>query len=118
MVDSAGSLGNSGSSFREQRTVPRYGLMAVCEVIEPASDLRFSCRISEISLKGCYVDILNPMPIATVIDLHVSRDRGAFTARGRVIYSQQGMGMGVAFLDVAAEQLKTLQSWLEELGAA
>lgn len=115
MVDSAGSPGNSGDSFREKRTVPRYGLIAVCEVVEPASDLRFSCRISEISLKGCYVDILNALPIATVVDLHVSRDQGVFTTRGRVIYSQQGMGMGVAFLNTAGEQLKILESWLAEL---
>lgn len=118
MVDSAGSPGSSGESYRDKRTVPRYCLIAVCEVVEPASDLRFDCRISEISLKGCYVDFLNPLPIATVIDLHVSRDQGMFTTRGRVIYSQQGMGMGVAFQETAAEQMKTLESWLSELSAA
>ncbi|HEY6443673.1 MAG TPA: PilZ domain-containing protein [Candidatus Acidoferrales bacterium] len=114
-TDSAGSPIKTEPSGSERRTVPRYSLIATAEVIEPVSDVRISGRISEISRKGCYVDILNPLPRETRIRLRISRDRGDFVATGKIIYVQQGMGMGVAFLEVADAQLELLDSWLVEL---
>jgi hypothetical protein len=98
-----------------RRTVPRYSLIASAEIIEPTSGVRISGRISEISRKGCYVDILNTLPTETRILVRISRDQGAFESGGKIIYVQEGMGMGVAFLDPSAEQLNTLDSWLAEL---
>lgn len=72
-------------------------------------------RVSEISRKGCYLDILNTLPKETLIHIMISRDKGTFVAPGKVIYVQDGVGMGVAFAEVEPEQLKTLDSWLAEL---
>lgn len=105
----------SADSFPNKRTVPRYSLIATVEITEPESDIRLSGRLSEISRKGCYVDILNTLPAATMIRLRVSRDRGTFTTAGKIIYVQEGMGMGVAFVDPPPDELKTLESWLAEL---
>jgi hypothetical protein len=117
MDDSAGSPIGSGTPNREQRAVPRYTLIATVEIVEPASDVHISGRISEISRKGCYVDILNPLPVGTLIRLRVSRDQGAFSSPGKIIYLQEGMGMGVAFIDPPADQLKILESWLADLAS-
>lgn len=117
MDDSVSSATGSGTPHRERRAVPRYSLIATVEIIEPASDMHFSGRISEISRKGCYVDILNPLPEGTLIRLRISRDQGTFTTPGRIIYVQEGMGMGVVFVDPAADQLKILDSWLVELNS-
>ena len=95
--------------------MPRYSLIASVEVIEPANDVRLSGRISEISRKGCYIDMLNTLPTGTHIVVRVSRDKGAFETQGKVIYAQESMGMGIAFVDPAEEQLRTLDAWLEEL---
>ncbi len=114
-TDSAGSPIKVEPSGSERRTVPRYSLIATAEVIEPVSDVRISGRISEVSRKGCYVDTLNPLPRETRIRLRISRDRGDFVATGKIIYVQEGMGMGVVFLDVADDQLELLDSWLVEL---
>jgi hypothetical protein len=114
MDGSVDSPAESGTSYGTRRTVPRYSLIATAEIIEPVSDTRFSGRISEISRKGCYIDLLNPLPIQTVIQVRVSRDRGTFESPGKIIYVQDGMGMGVGFVNTPAEQLKTLDSWLAE----
>ncbi|MGA8367250.1 MAG: PilZ domain-containing protein [Candidatus Acidiferrales bacterium] len=98
-----------------QRQVPRYSLIVGVDIIEPASDLRLSGRVSEISRKGCYVDILNTLPTGTVIRLHMTRDQGRFTTLGKVIYVQQGVGMGVAFQDTTADEMNILDAWLAEL---
>lgn len=115
MSVSGDSPTNTGTPYRERRTVPRFSLIATADLLEPASGVRMSGRLSEISRKGCYVDLLNTLPTGTLIQLRVSRDQGAFVSAGRIIYAQEGMGMGVAFVDTAADQLKILDSWLAEL---
>jgi hypothetical protein len=105
------------SSYRERRTVPRYTFIAAAEFVEPASGVRMAGRISEISRKGCYVDLLNTLPVGTAIQLRISRDQGALACTGRIIYVQGGMGMGVAFEQMPSEQLQILDSWLAELGS-
>jgi hypothetical protein len=61
------------------------------------------------------VDILNPLPVGTSLQLKITRDLGVFGTPGRIIYTQPGMGMGVAFVDIPADQLKTLDAWLAEI---
>jgi hypothetical protein len=117
MSDSAGPPNEPEKSYSERRSVPRYGLIAQTEVVEPVSGLRIAGRISEISRKGCYVDALNTLPTQTMIEVRISRDRGKFSSPGKIIYTQEGMGMGIAFLNMPAEQLKTLDVWLAELTA-
>jgi hypothetical protein len=103
------------SAYREHRAVPRYTFIASAEIVEPSSGVRMAGRISEISRKGCFVDLLNTLPTGTAIQLSISRDRGAFACAGKIIYVQDGMGMGVAFDEMTGSQLKTLDSWLSEL---
>ena len=114
MGDSAGSTNDPGKSYRERRSVPRYGLIAQTEIVEPVSGLRISGRVSEVSHKGCYVDLLNTLPVQTVV-VRITRDQGTFVSPGKIIYAQEAMGMGVAFFATAADQLKALDSWLTEL---
>jgi hypothetical protein len=116
-MGSPGGPTDSGQQFRDKREVPRYSFIAEVIVTDTNSDTRFSGRISEISRKGCYVDILNPLPVGTSLQLKVSRDRGCFTADGKIIYVQPGMGMGVAFGAISDDQMKTLDAWLAELKA-
>jgi hypothetical protein len=104
-------------SYRERRSVPRYPLIATVEVIESASDTRMSGRISEISRKGCYVDVLNPLPPGTPVRLWISRDEGTFETPGKIIYAHPGMGMGVLFADTIAAQMQVLDKWLAELAS-
>lgn len=117
MGGSPGMPDNSGPPYREKREVPRFGFFAEVVLTEPATDTRISGRISEISRKGCFVDLLNPLPVGTPIELKITRDQGVFVSKGRIIYVQPGMGMGVAFVDVPADQIKILDAWLQELSS-
>jgi hypothetical protein len=115
MGGSPGTPTRSDSTFRDKREVPRYTFIADVTVTDVANDTRMSGRISEISRKGCYVDLLNPLPVGTSLQLKITRDRGVFMTPARIIYTQPGMGMGVAFVDISADQLKTLDTWLAEI---
>lgn len=115
MDQSPGSPPDGRSSFAEKRQSPRYSFIVNVDILEPASDVHMSGRISEISRKGCYVDVLNPLPVGTIIFLTIFRDQGTCCMRGKIIYIQHGMGMGVAFQEMAPDQQKILDSWLAEL---
>jgi hypothetical protein len=101
-----------GSTYTSPRTVPRYSFVAVADVTDHATQTCLHGRISELSRKGCYVDTLNPLPLGTQLKVVISRDQGTFASTGKVIYVQATFGMGVAFVDPPADQLKILDSWL------
>jgi len=103
------------AALQVQRAVPRYTFVATTELIDSGSATHLSGRVSEISRQGCYVDILNALPVGTPINVLISRDQGVFVTKGKIIYIHEGFGMGVAFVDPTNEQLKILDSWLAEL---
>jgi PilZ domain len=115
MAEAFGAPPNSTPEYRERRSVPRFNLIASAEITEPASGVRIVGRISEISRKGCYLDVLNTLPVGTRLRLTISRDQGAFTTDAQIIYAQDGIGMGIRFFDVAADQIAILDAWLAEL---
>jgi len=117
MSDSPETSAKSSVSYENRRAVPRYTLIATVEIVDPSSGIRLSGRISEISLKGCYVDLLNTLPKGTAVQMRVSRDVGIFESPAKIAYAQDGMGIGLAFTDTPADQLKILENWVAELGS-
>ena len=117
MTDFRDVQSSPGPPYREKRTVPRYPFIATMLLIEPNSDTKIPGRVSEISRKGCYVDVMNTLPVGTEIRLQVSRDQGQFSTPAKIIYVQEGIGMGVGFVDTHPDQLKILDSWLSELSS-
>jgi hypothetical protein len=107
---------NNGGPYSERRSVPRYNFIATAEIIERTSNTNISGRVSEISSKGCYVDILNTLPKGTPIRVRITTDQGAFECAGNIIYVQDNMGMGIAFVDAPKDQIDKLESWLGVLG--
>jgi len=99
---------------RERRRTPRYVFFASAELLEEKSEVRVASRVSELSLHGCYLDMMNPFPKDTTVLLKIWTDEMIFQTKGRIIYSQPNMGAGVVFLDVQPMYLPILQHWLED----
>jgi hypothetical protein len=118
MGDLPNSSKNLQSTFAEQRNAPRFTFIAAADITEPMSGVRISGRVSEISRTGCYIDILNALPVDTVVNLRIVRDQGTFTTPGKIVYVQDRMGMGIVFLNPLPAQLQILDEWLVELSAA
>jgi PilZ domain len=100
----------------ERRRVPRYTFIASAELIEEASEVRIATRVSELSLYGCYLDMMNPFPVGTLVLVKISAGDAYFQAKSKIVYSQPNMGAGVAFLEVEAQYQPVLQRWLDEAG--
>ena len=98
-----------------QRSVHRCSLVASAEVADLHSGTRLSARISELSVGGCYVDVLTPFPEGTLVKLRIIRDQGVFATNGKVVYSHSNLGMGVAFTDLTSDQRSILEAWIAEI---
>jgi hypothetical protein len=101
----------------ERRRAPRYPFIADAEVIEIASDTKLSAKTSDVSIGGCFLDMLNPSPEGSEIQVRISHAGTTFTALGRVVFIFPNMGMGVVFTRVEDNQLAALQKWLSELSS-
>jgi hypothetical protein len=99
---------------RERRRTPRYLFIASAELYEEHSEVRVASRVSELSLHGCYLDMMNPFPPGTIILLKIFAGDLTFQSKARVIYATQNVGAGVAFLDVEPKYEYMIKRWMEE----
>jgi PilZ domain len=100
---------------QEQRCEPRYPFIASAELLEESSGARMKSRISDLSLKGCYVDTVNPLPDGTLVHLRIFTETHSFEAPGTVVYSHAFMGMGMKFREVEPQSVEILRLWLTEV---
>jgi hypothetical protein len=96
----------------ERRSAPRRQLVLAAEVVEVTRGARLNARTSDISRTGCYIDTLNPVPKGSQIRLRITHYEEVFETVARVVYVSPGLGMGVAFENVAPVQQARLARWL------
>lgn len=99
----------------ERRRAPRFPCTAEAEVFELRTDAHLEAGTSDLSLLGCYLEMLNPLPAGAEIKLHLTRLDTTFTAIGMVAYSESKIGMGVRFTVVEPDQEEVLGNWLADL---
>jgi len=71
-------------------------------------------RVNELSLYGCYLDTITPLPRGAKVIVKIISGGQFFEAGATVIYSQPSLGMGVAFREVKPVFLAVLQNWLRQ----
>jgi hypothetical protein len=99
----------------ERRRAPRYPFIAEAEVTKIGSDTKLSATTSDVSICGCFLDMLNPSPENTEIRVRISHTSATFTVLGRLVFVFPNMGMGVVFTSVEDNQLAVLKSWLSKV---
>lgn len=96
----------------ERRTVDRHAFIATAEVVELKSGARLATRTTDLGLGGCFVDMLIPFETGTKVQVRILKDTAQLDADGTVTYAQAGLGMGIAFNNLGAEQEQTLCNWI------
>jgi hypothetical protein len=102
----------------ERRRAPRYPFIAEAQVTEISSDTKLIAKTSDLSIGGCFLDMLNPSPEGTDVRVRISHKSKTFTTLGSVVFVLPNMGMGVVFRSVEDYQLTILQEWISELSRA
>src|SRR6201991_4451724 len=97
-----------------ERKSPRFPFIASAQVTEARTEARLAARTSAISREGCYLDMLNPLPIGTKLKVNVTHQNRQLEAVGRVVHSEHNVGMGVKFEEIG--QRAVIDFWLAEFG--
>ena len=100
--------------YKERRRGPRYPFIASAELIEQKADVRIASRVSELSMNGCYLDMMNPFPQGTMVLVKISAGEDFFQSKGKVVYSQMNMGAGVGFLEIDKPSQTILERWMDD----
>ena len=98
----------------DHRREPRYAFVATAEVFDEQSNSTIWARLGDLSLHGCFVRMINPLPKGTSITIRVSAGPSVFHARGKVVNAQPGRGFGVEFHEIEPVYQTVLEDWLRE----
>jgi hypothetical protein len=101
----------------ERRCATRYNFGAIAEVIDLGQPNPLVSLTRDLSLYGCFVK--TPMPFAKGTEVRVRiRHSGAdFTAVGNVTDNVTREGMGIRFVQIAAQDQAVLEEWLDVMKA-
>ncbi len=100
--------------YKDRRRGPRYSFIASAELIEQRADVRIASRVSELSMGGCYLDMMNPFPMGTSVLVKISAGNDFFQAKAKIVYSQMNMGAGVVFQEFDQASRIVLERWMDE----
>jgi hypothetical protein len=95
--------------IREQRQFPRQSCRIESLVAIEGTTMNVPAKVTDISISGCYLEMLSPLPVDTLIELTLNPGDTTLHVHGKVRYSQMGMGMGVAFTGVAPADFEKLR---------
>ncbi len=105
----------AGASEADRRNTDRHAITASAEVVELGSGAKFSTRTTDLGPGGCFVDTMVPFPVGANVRVSVHKGKTNFETGGVVVYSQAGLGMGIAFESMQPEQHEALDKWIAEL---
>jgi len=114
-VGAASSANSTSVAESERRGTERHMITAGVDVRELSSGARFSTRTTDLGPGGCFVDTANPFPVGSKLQLTLHKGKSSFETAGTVVYSQNGLGMGVAFDESDDAQHAALAKWLSEV---
>jgi hypothetical protein len=112
VVQAASAQSRHSHRTDERRTHERASLIATVELTDLQTGMVTRARTSDVSMSGCYVDTLNPLPSGSTVALLIEKGGENLKVQASVRIQFQGSGMGVAFEDLSAEQCEIVKNWL------
>jgi hypothetical protein len=112
VVRAASAQGNHSRRTQERRAHERASLIATAELMDLETGMITYARTSDVSVSGCYIDTLNPLPTGSTVALTIEKGGECLKVQASVRTQFQGSGMGVAFEELTAEQCETVKNWL------
>ena len=73
------------------------------------------CKLTDLSLGGCYLDTASPFPLGTRIILSMKVAGVSFRAQGMVLVMHSELGMGIEFTQTTDAQRSQLERFIQAL---
>ena len=99
----------------ERPRARRYPFVASIEMTDVESETQIVEQTSDISLFGCGVTTLKPLPAGTRILIRIQHAGANFAALGKVAHSGHSTRMGIVFTKIEPHQQLVLEKWVAEL---
>jgi hypothetical protein len=99
----------------ERRRSPRYKCEGSAEFRVAGSDVRTWGTFTDISMAGCYVEMMATFPVGSRVDLVLELQGVRVQAQGEVRVSYPCLGMGIAFTELADPYRKRLRDLIDTL---
>ena len=98
---------------RDRRREPRHPFVATAEIVDEKESVRTTKRVSDLSLHGCYVEMMNPFPQGTNVLMEIYTETEFLETHATVVYFEPKQGMGLTFTEMPACFATVLSKWLE-----
>ena len=99
----------------ERHRARRYPFHASIELTDLRSETQTKEQTSDLSLFGCHVDTLKPLPLETKVRIKISHRSENFEALGRVAFVRPNAGMGIFFTRIEPDEQLVLDKWIAQL---
>jgi len=96
-------------SGADRRQFPRRTCRIEAQVSMDNGGVRLPGTVTDISLGGCYVEMLAPLPVDTAVEIVLKPEGASLEMSGKVRSSQTGLGMGIAFTGMRPADFEKLQ---------
>ncbi|MFQ5926043.1 MAG: PilZ domain-containing protein [Terriglobia bacterium] len=105
----------SSWSGEERRRSPRYRCPGDVEVTDQETNTTVRGMLSDISLGGCYVDMMTPLASDSQVRIRIKTTDTTIESGGLVRASHPSMGMGLKFTEMNAENRQRLDTMVGRL---
>lgn len=105
-------------SGRERRRSPRFRCTGSVALTSEGTEVRMWGTLTDISLRGCYVEMSSTLPVDTKVILVIDALGIRIRAKGIVRISYPGLGMGILMTELAPEPQEFLDQLLGRLAQA
>ncbi len=103
---------------KDRRRSPRYKCSGSAEFTAEGTNVRMWGTLTDISLRGCYVEMSTTFPVDTKVELVLEALEIRFRALGTVRISYPFLGMGILITEIAPDQKLLLEQLLATLAKA
>ena len=104
------------AKLADRRRFPRFECKASVEVrLSSGSPVRGN--LADLSLGGCYIEMMIPLPVSTQLDLVIWLENRKLATPGLVTSSHAGFGVGVKFIGMGKAERQMLEKYLAEQAA-
>ena len=97
----------------ERRRCSRYLVCVEIEIRDAGRGAPLRGNTADVSLSGCYVATIFPLPAGATIDFTMWIGDGKIEGHGSVQTCHPGVGMGIKFMDLPAEAIRRLDDYLQ-----
>lgn len=102
----------------ERRAAPRYPCRGSISMRQPEGAGSISAAVADISLSGCYIELMEPYPVGTRLASLLNAESISIRFTAEVRTSHPGVGMGMKFEEMSETDRAALERLIAKLARA